>query len=209
VGVRVHVNCAITLDGCLGGGGRTQLRISNAEDLRRVHRLRARSDAILVGVGTVLADDPKLTVKWAMAGLRPGLPPLRVVLDPRLRTPPNALVLNGAAPTIVFVGAKARGRAGVRLERIPLRRRHFDLARLLDRLSDYGVRRLMVEGGQRTLTRFFAEDRVDEATIFVSPRVLGDPTAPRLSQGSLDLRRHLRLRRAQRVGDGALLMWTR
>ena len=80
---RVTVNCAMTADGKLASRTRKQLRISSREDMERVKSLRASSDAILVGVGTILADDPHLTVK----GLPPEENPLRVVLDSHGRTP--------------------------------------------------------------------------------------------------------------------------
>ena len=87
----------MTADGKIAGRSRRQLRISSPEDLARVKELRAASGAILVGVGTVIADDPHLTVK----DLPPERNPLRVVLDPRGRTPDGARVLDGRARTLI------------------------------------------------------------------------------------------------------------
>ncbi len=100
-GVRPHVtvNCAMSADGKIGFVTRRQAKISSEDDLRRVHRLRAASDAIVVGIGTVLADDPKLTVRSEYAR---GKNPIRVVLDSNGRTPEGAHVLDGKASTIVF-----------------------------------------------------------------------------------------------------------
>jgi len=86
----VTVNCAMTADGKIAGRTRKQMRISSREDMERVRRLRSTSDAILVGVGTVIADDPHLTVK----GLTFEENPLRVVLDSSGRTPDDAQVLD-------------------------------------------------------------------------------------------------------------------
>ena len=204
----VHVNFAITLDGCLGGPGRTPLRISNGEDQRRVHELRASVDAILVGVGTVVADDPKLTVKWDLLG-RTGTHPLRVVLDPSLRTPPSAEVLSAAAKTVFFSGPKAPDRPGWDIERVKATRGALDLAEVLAKLSKRGVKRLMVEGGPNTLVRFFEADLVDALTFFIAPRIVGAPDAPRLHDAALNLGEFLKLEKADVLGDGVVLSWTR
>src|SRR5881628_2031966 len=88
----------MSVDGKIALPSRKQTRISDEEDLRRVHRLRAACDAVLVGVGTILADDPKLTVKPEYAS---GRNPLRIVLDSEGRTPSDAHVLSREAPTLI------------------------------------------------------------------------------------------------------------
>ena len=94
---RVIVNCAMSPDGKIAGSERRQLRISSPEDMDRVKRLRMDCQAILVGAGTILADDPHLTVK----GLPKDRQALRVVLDPRGKIPETALVLDDRARTLV------------------------------------------------------------------------------------------------------------
>lgn len=205
----VRANFALTLDGSLGGPGRTRLRISNREDKARVHRLRSTVDAIVVGVGTVIADDPKLTVKWRLAGKRPRRNPLRVVLDPRLRTPRRARVASAASPTLFFAGPHAKARPDWTIERVNLGRGGLDLDDVLRRVEAYGGKRILVEGGPKTLTRFFAKDHVDEATVFVSPKRVSDESAPRLVEGLLEMRRHLKLAKAEPMGDGVLLRYQR
>src|SRR5947208_15115613 len=98
--VRPHVviNAAMSVDGKIALSGGKPVRLSNEEDLRRVHALRAKADAVLVGIGTVLKDDPKLTVK---AEYVKGRNPLRIVLDSRGRTPAGANVLDSSAPTLI------------------------------------------------------------------------------------------------------------
>ena len=205
----VQVNCAITLDGCLGAPGPAPLAISNEEDRRRVHQLRASVDAILVGVGTVVADDPKLTVKWDLTGSK-GVNPLRVVLDPNLRAPAAALVFTEEARTLTFCGPGARNVPSRSVERVGIDTHGgLDLEEVLRRLAARGVRRLMVEGGARTLTRFFAQDQVDRATLFISPRILGAPDAPRLVAEPRDLRSTLRIASAAPLGDGVLVTMER
>lgn len=205
---QVHVNCAISLDGFLGGPNRTPLRLSNAEDMRRVHALRAASDAILVGVGTVLADDPKLTVKWELLG-RTGKSPLRVVLDSRLRTPPTALVCNEAAPTLFFASVARPGPAGREVEQVPAAGDVLDPASVLDRLGRRGIRTLMVEGGSRVITSFLRARLVDRLTLFIAPQVVADESAARLVGRPMDLGETLRLVSAAPLGSGILAEWQR
>ncbi|MGB9884681.1 MAG: RibD family protein, partial [Methanomassiliicoccales archaeon] len=100
----VIVNCAMTPDGKIAGKERRQVRISSQEDLERVKKLRASCDAILVGIGTVLADDPHLTVKDPQLEKKP----LRVVLDSHGRTPDNAKVLDRNAPTLIATAEECR-----------------------------------------------------------------------------------------------------
>ena len=93
----VRVNCAMSADGKLAGEERKQIRISSDEDIKRVKELRRSYNAILVGVGTVIADDPHLTIKNADYDENP----VRIVLDSNGRTPDSARVLDGKAPTLV------------------------------------------------------------------------------------------------------------
>jgi 2,5-diamino-6-(ribosylamino)-4(3H)-pyrimidinone 5'-phosphate reductase len=206
----VHANCAMSLDGCLGLPGPRPLKLSGPEDLRRVHELRAASDAILVGAGTVLADDPKLTVKWDLLGRAPGREPLRVVLDPDLRTPPNGELSKG--PRIVLFHRRGARGGPATAERVDVAVRpdgHLDLREVLAALERRGVKRLMVEGGSRVLTSFLGEGLVDDLTIYVAPRLVGLKDAPRLfaGEGPIDLR--LRAMPPRALGDGVLLAFGR
>jgi 2,5-diamino-6-(ribosylamino)-4(3H)-pyrimidinone 5'-phosphate reductase len=205
---RVIINAAMSVDGKIALADGKGVRLSNEEDLRRVHRLRASVDAILVGVGTVLMDDPKLTVKSEYAK---GRNPLRVVLDSRGRTPETAHVLDGSASTLIITSRES-DRQFPRAEVQRLGTHEVDLPALLDHLATRGVRTLLVEGGSTVLWSFLREGLADELKVFVSSRVLGGRAAPSLAGGqgvtSLDEAPGLRLERVKRLGDGVLLEYT-
>jgi diaminohydroxyphosphoribosylaminopyrimidine deaminase / 5-amino-6-(5-phosphoribosylamino)uracil reductase len=144
-----------------------------------VHRLRDRTDAILVGVGTVLADDPQLTVR----GVRGGRDPLRVILDSSLRTPPGARALphdGSPARVVVATTEGAPGHRQRRLElagaevwRLPARGGQVDLAALVARLAGEGLTSLLVEGGPTVHAAFLAAGLADEVVLYLAPLILG------------------------------------
>src|SRR5207247_1188460 len=137
--------------------------------LRRVHRLRAAADAILVGVGTVLKDDPKLTVKSEYAK---GRNPLRVVLDSDGKIPDSAHVLDGSAPTLI-VTSEESGRSFPRAEVMRLGKDEVALRALFDRLVARDVKKILVEGGRTVIWSFLRKGLADEVIVFVGRRVVG------------------------------------
>lgn len=164
--MHVLLSFAASLDGFLDDASPDRLLLSNAADFDRVDASRAACDAILVGAGTVRADDPRLLVRSAerraervAAGLPPS--PLRVVLGGAGGIDPGAAVLTTAgAETLVLEGRP-------------------DLRAVLAELERRGVRRLMVEGGSAVLTAFLAADLVDEIQFAAAPFLIGDAAAPR------------------------------
>lgn len=198
----------MSVDGKIAFPDARAARLSNAEDIARVHRLRAEVDAVLVGVGTVLKDDPKLTVKPEHAQ---GRNPLRVVLDSDGKTPDHAHVLDGTADTLIATAAdctrefrKARVfRAG---------KDEVDLLAFLDHLSQRGVKMLLVEGGSTVIWSFLRQGLADELKVFVASSILGGHAAPTLAGGpgvhSMEEAFHLRLEKAERLGDGVLLEYS-
>jgi len=197
--VHVVVNAATSADGKLASRRRDQVAISGPEDFARVDRLRADSDAVLVGVGTVLADDPGLTVDdpdLREQRQERGEPanPARIVADSRARTPTDARILDGAAQTYVLVADAAADRkrgleaAGAEVivagggagsdgdDRVAL-------AAGLAALEDRGIDQLLVEGGGELLFSLFADGLVDELSQFVGPTVIGGREAPTLVDG--------------------------
>jgi diaminohydroxyphosphoribosylaminopyrimidine deaminase/5-amino-6-(5-phosphoribosylamino)uracil reductase len=156
-GVREHRpfvvwKVAATLDGRVAAADGTSRWITGDQARAAVHRLRATCDAVLVGSGTALADDPQLTVRDA-AGRNVAPKPLRVVVDRRDRVPTTARVLDDAAPTHVSRAA--------------------DPAALLAELFDRDVRRLLLEGGPTLAAAFLREGLVDEAVVHLAPTFLG------------------------------------
>src|SRR4029450_14068132 len=142
-------------------------------------RLRSESDAIVVGIGTVLRDDPELTVRLGWPG--PG-EPYRVVLDTKARTPPTARVIRAEAPsrTLIVVGADApeeRTRklagTGATVVRCPTRDGRVDLGAVLDELFAREVRGVLVEGGGEVHAAFLDTNLVDRVAIYVAPLLVG------------------------------------
>ncbi|OGS45796.1 MAG: diaminohydroxyphosphoribosylaminopyrimidine reductase [Euryarchaeota archaeon RBG_16_67_27] len=202
---RVIINAAMSVDGKIALADGRGVRISDEADIRRVHRLRAQVDAILVGVGTVLKDDPKLTVKREYAD---GPDPLRIVLDSDGKTPEHAKVLDGSAPTLIVTTADCqRSFRGVEMLRTGTD--EVDLHSLLDQLGSRGIRTLLVEGGSTVIWSFLHGGLADELRVFVGSAVLGGATAPTLAGGegaaTLEQAARLRLTRVERLGDGVLL----
>lgn len=202
---RVIINAAMSVDGKIALADGRGVRISDEEDVRRVHRLRSQVDAILVGVGTILKDDPKLTVKREYAD---GPDPLRVVLDSDGSTPEDAKVLDGSAPTLIVTAADCeRSFRGVEMLRTGMD--EVDLHSLLDSLGSRGIRTLLVEGGSTVIWSFLRASLADEVRVFIGSVVLGGATAPTLAGGegaaTLDQAAKLRLERVERLGGGVLL----
>ena len=201
----VIVNAAMSADGKIALPSRIGVRLSNDEDLRRVHELRASCDAILVGVGTVLMDNPKLTVKKEYAK---GPNPLRIVLDSDGSCPENAAVFDGSAPTLIVTNTSST-KTFRNAEVIRCGDDQVDVPKLLGILHERGVKRLLVEGGSTANWSFLHAGLVDELLVFVGSLVIGGHSTPTLVGGEgvtrLEDAIRLQLRRASPVGDGVLL----
>jgi len=177
----VHAKWAMTLDGKICTRTGDSKWISNEASRRHVHELRGRMDAILVGAGTVLADNPLLTA-------RPPGPrtPCRIVLDSQGRIPPSSMLVTTARETptlIVTAGDSARSRAealvaaGCELLPLPDVGGRPDLAALLDELGRRRWTNLLVEGGAEVLGSFLDAGAIDEVHVFVAPRLMGGAQA--------------------------------
>jgi len=176
---QVTLKLAVSADGKAGAPGRRPLPITGEAVRDRVHLLRAQSDAIMVGIGTVLADDPLLTCRL------PGMEkdsPVRIVLDAALRLPLSSRLVHtaGEVPVWVVCGAEAPPAAeeslqaaGVVVLRAPERQGAVDLAAMLKLVAERGITRLMVEGGPTLAAALLTADRVDEAVLFQSAKVVG------------------------------------
>lgn len=182
----VILNSAMTLDGKIAT--RTgNSEISGPEDLLRVHRLRKELDAIMVGINTVLEDDPRLTVHKVLADESEN--PLRVVADSRARTPPNARILNDEAPTLIAVTEKAQTdniqtlRSNENVEVVLVGKDRVDLPLLMDEIAQRGIRTMMLEGGSTLNYSMLQEGLVDEIRICVAPMIAGGVKAKSLVGG--------------------------
>jgi riboflavin-specific deaminase-like protein len=179
---------ARSLDGCLAHRRGERTRLSGPESLRLTHSLRACHAALVIGVETVLVDDPLLTTR-----LVPGPSPLRVILDSHLRTPPEARVLSRRAPGVwIACGDDADPERAGRLVRVgarvvhgPRHPRGVDVAGLLVALGRAGVRSVMVEGGARVLASFVRDRLVDFVCVTVAPVEIGGARAVTLAHDPL------------------------
>jgi len=179
----VWVNCAASLDGRIAFAGGRRAHLSGPEDLERVQRLRAGADAILVGVGTVVKDDPSLRVHWELLGEPPGPNPTRVVVDASGRTPAAARVLDGSTPTIVATSERATRSFPDHVRVLVAGATRVDLGRLFPWLYDLGVRTLMVEGGAEILSSVLRAGLFDRFSVYYAPVVIGGATAPSVASG--------------------------
>ncbi|MFD3468896.1 bifunctional diaminohydroxyphosphoribosylaminopyrimidine deaminase/5-amino-6-(5-phosphoribosylamino)uracil reductase RibD [Streptomyces sp. NPDC058682] len=170
---RPHVTWkyAATLDGRSAAADGSSRWISSAESRADVHRLRAEADAVLVGGGTLRADDPHLAVR----GVEGAVQPLRIALDARAALRPTARILDDAAPTLLVVGedADTRHLPGVELLRLPLHDGRIRVHDLLTRLFQRGVRSVLLEGGPTLAGAFLEGGAVDRVVGYIAPALLG------------------------------------
>jgi len=159
-----------SLDGRIATPTGASKYINGQEALAHLHRLRARVHAVLIGVGTAVADDPQLTTRHV-----PGPDPVRVVLDPRGRLPDGpAMLSDGAAPVISITCRGVEGVPGTETLPLPCNGKgRIDPRTIIQALAKRGLTRLLVEGGAETLAGFLDADAIDELHLMLAPIVLG------------------------------------
>ncbi len=203
----VFINAAMSADGKVSTYERRQLRISSYDDMGRVDGLRAGSDAIMVGIGTVLADNPGLTVK---SGEKDAI---RIVVDSMARTPVDAEAISRkGGPTIIAVSKSAppeRVEAlSQKAEIITVGDERVSLSELLAKLKNRGIERLMVEGGATLNWSLISEGLVDEIYVYIGNMIIGGKTAPTLIDGvGLKEPMKLGLLSVERMDEGVLVKW--
>jgi 2,5-diamino-6-(ribosylamino)-4(3H)-pyrimidinone 5'-phosphate reductase len=212
----IIINSAMSADGKISTVARKQVRISGKEDMQRVDALKARSDAIMVGIGTVLADDPKLTVKsdiLKQERIAEGRTenPLRIVVDSNARTPSTASILGPNALIAVTEQAPRHKveELSTKAEVLVVGERKVDLSALLARLKDKGIDTLLVEGGATLNFALLSLGLVDELYTYVGDIIIGGSSAPTLVDGdglTSDFVK-LKLRQIRQIGDGVLIKW--
>ena len=203
----VTLKFAQTLDGRIATAqGRSQW-ISSPASLKLVHRLRARHDAILVGIGTVLHDDPELTVRLVR-----GRNPLRVVVDSHLKIPETSKLVATASATPTFIAttrhpdddrARLLASRGVNILSIDADPNgRVDLRKLLKRLTKENISSVMVEGGSRIITSFLSQHLVQRIVAVIAPKILGQgtQTVGDLQITDLDQAQIISIKRISRLG---------
>jgi diaminohydroxyphosphoribosylaminopyrimidine deaminase/5-amino-6-(5-phosphoribosylamino)uracil reductase len=208
---------AQSIDGAIALANGDSKWLSCARSRHMVHRERGRVDAILTGIGTVVADDPQLTAR----SVRVQRSATRIVFDPAARTPPNARICAPDAPTIVLAsgsldpaGLQRAGQLAARGVRVMQLGPGDTLETPLRQLSTEGVARVLVEAGGGVVGRLLREKLLDEAWVFIAPFVVGDDMARRsvrgLAPAVLASVARARLMSARRRGADALLhyRWT-
>lgn len=207
----VRLKLAASLDGHTALASGESRWITGAAARADVQRLRARSSAILTGIGTVLADDPRLDLRLPGASRQP----LRVVLDRRLSLPATARLLEPPGSVLVFTTAAAAGSAGeiaargARVEALPESGRGLDLAAALRRLAALEVNELLVEAGPTLAGALLEAGLVDEVVLYLAPVLLGVEARPLAALGPLGRmteRLELEFREARRVGEDLRLV---
>jgi len=215
----VVVNAAMSADGKLSSCRREQIKISGPEDFDRVDRIRREVDAIAVGIGTVLADDPHLTLDDPKRQQRRrengrSANPARVVIDSRGRTPPDGRICDDAATTHVVVSSaapderrEALREAGVEL--IVAGEERVDLTTAFGGLEAAGIDSLLVEGGGELIFSVIEDGLIDRLFVFVVSLVIGGRDAPTLADGDgfVDDFPALSLTSVDRVDDGVVLSY--
>jgi len=206
----------MSLDGYLDDASQTRLVLSGADDLDRVDELRASCDAILVGAGTIRADNPRLLLRSQArrdARVARGLDadPIRVVVSGSGELDPGArLFTHGESTRVVYVSSQALALATARLNGVAEVVAADDLDSILADLAVRGVGRLMVEGGGSVLTQFLVGGVADELQLAIAPVFVGDSRAPRfVGDGSFPWRpdRPARLIGVHQVGQDAVLSY--
>ncbi len=200
----VHVNCAMSADGKIAGPDRKQVKISSDEDKQRVKNLRKQYDAILVGVGTVVSDDPHLTISGASYDDNP----VRIVIDPNGRIPDGAQVLNDAAPTVVITTDSCKKDYDCMIINTG---KNISLVAALEKLAELGVENILVEGGGETIASFFKEKLVDRYTVFVGNKIIGGKTSPTPVDSEdwiMPNGIELEFKGSENLGDGVLLIYS-
>jgi len=205
---KIILNCAASVDGKISLPNRRKLKISNEQDFERLHSLRNKCDAILVGIGTILEDDPSLTVGL---GKKTGTNPTRIILDTNFRTPNNAKVVDNSAKTIIAIGENTTAKNKTNAEIIRCGVDEIDICELLDELGERGIETILVEGGETVMWSFLEKEIFDEFNVFISSMIIGGKNTPTVAGGNgiLDNSKppKLELVSSEVLGDGVLLKY--
>ncbi|HOD36920.1 MAG TPA: dihydrofolate reductase family protein [Syntrophales bacterium] len=204
----VTLSYAQSIDGCIARRPGRPLALSNRQSLTMAHRLRSLHDAILVGIGTILADNPQLTVRYLK-----GKDPQPVIVDSRLRCPLDARVLRHDPPVLIATSENADGdratalaSAGASFLRLPIDSEGLlDLERLLSLLGTMGIKTLMIEGGAQIITSILRNRLADQLVLTFAPIYIGGVTAVGPMQLDLPSLPRIRNVKCKMFGDDMVL----
>ena len=207
---KVILSAAITLDGKIGQKNK-HVVLSSKSDKIRVHKLRSKSDAILVGKNTVEQDDPLLTVRYAK-----GKNPIRIILDSHGTIKNDSRIIKTCKriPTIIVTSKIVSKSNLTRLQKLPIDvivcgKNQVNITKLLSILSKKGVKTILLEGGGTLNYSFLKKNLIDEMIIALTPYVLGSENTINLFEGisflSLKIKLRLKLKKVQKSGNEIIL----
>ena len=207
---KVTLSAAITLDGKIGQKNK-QIVLSSKSDKIRVHKLRSKSDAILVGKNTVQQDDPLLTVRYTK-----GKNPIRIILDSHGTIKNNSKIIKTCkrVPTMVVVSELVSKSNLNRLQKLPIDvivcgKTQVNITKLLTILSKKGIKNVLLEGGGTLNHSFLKKNLIDEMVIALTPYVLGSENTVSLFEGisfpSLKMKLPLKLKTVKKSGNEIIL----
>jgi len=177
LGINVTLKAALTLDGKIATASGHSKWITGETARHRVHELRNQNDAVLVGINTVIADDPELTVR----GIENGKSPVRIVLDSKAKIPENSRIFqDDGTPVIIATGNKALSRKWPDLPNLKILTSPTatpEITWILSELYKLGLKSLLVEGGSFTYASFLKSAAVDRLILFISPKIIGGQEA--------------------------------
>ena len=173
LGIKVTLKAALTLDGKIATASGHSKWITGEAARHKVHELRNQNDAVLVGINTVIADDPELTVR----GIKNGKSPVRIVLDSMARIPENSRIFKrDGTPVIIITGNKALSRKWPDLQNIKILSSPTgtpEIVWILSELHKLGLKSVLVEGGSFIYASFLKTGSVDRLVLFIGPKIIG------------------------------------
>jgi len=199
----------MSADGKIALPTKKQLKISCEEDIERMFKLRNQSDAVLVGINTILSDNPKLTVKEKY--VNNPKQPIRIILDSNCKTPLDALAVNKQAKTLIITSGKCSKKFNDNVEVIQCKtdkEGFIELKSLLDLLYNRKIKTLMVEGGSTVIWNFLYQRLVDDFYVYMAPIIVGGINTPTMANGKgiedIDELISLKIVNLKRLGPGVL-----
>jgi 2,5-diamino-6-(ribosylamino)-4(3H)-pyrimidinone 5'-phosphate reductase len=210
--VKPHIilNCAASADGKIALPNRQKLDLSNSEDFSRVHQLRSECDAILVGIGTVIEDNPSLTINHKYSS---GNDPLRIILDTNYRIPEDSKILSEDKNTVIAIGEHTDDRDLPNVEIFRCGKDEINLQKLITYLGEKGIEKILVEGGETVMWSFLEKELFDELNIFISNIIVGGKETPTIAGGkgyaNAKNTLKLKLKNIEKLGDGILIKYSK